>query len=455
MFGMSSWRISRRTFLHGTGVALGLPLLDVMEPKSARAAAIARPPVRLGCVYMPNGVPFDAWKPESVDGRVTGMNRWMSSFEPLKEHLQFLTGLQSDSNQTHQAGSATWLIRPGSEGEEINETKDVGGTSMDQIVARSLRGATPFSSLELITQGMGTNTKDLLLNNISWRNGKTPVPRENNPRALFNRLVGTDSTGILGANRASQQSSILDAVLEDANSLRHRISGSDQYKIDEYMDAVRNVEKRTSDSAVALQAIARERAATMATPPEELPEDHAEYLRLMFDMMVLAYWSDSTRVATFMLDHEESNRFVNFIPGVKGMWHSLSHWRSIEAGGDNFDGTSWTTQAIKYEQYLKVIEFHHEQMAYFLTRLSEIQEGDGTLLDHCMILYGSPFADGHEHQSTDLPVMIAGKADGKIRPGRMLEYDNEPLEGVFLSMMDVMGVAVHEFGGVDTAVAIS
>jgi hypothetical protein len=221
------------------------------------------------------------------------------------------------------------------------------------------------------------------------------------------------------------------------------------------MDAVRNVEKRTSDSAVAQQAIARERAATMATPPEELPEDHAEYLRLMFDMMVLAYWSDSTRVATFMLDHEESNRFVNFIPGVKGMWHSLSHWRSIEAGGDNFDGTSWTTQAIKYEQYLKVIEFHHEQMAYFLTRLSEIQEGDGTLLDHCMILYGSPFADGHEHQSTDLPVMIAGKADGKIRPGRMLEYDNEPLEGVFLSMMDVMGVAVHEFGGVDTAVAIS
>ena len=146
---------------------------------------------------------------------------------------------------------------------------------------------------------------------------------------------------------------------------------------------------------------------------------------------------------------------MDFIPGVKGMWHSLSHWKQIEAGGDSFDGTSWTTRDIKYEQYLKVIRFHHEQVAYFLGRLRDIPEGDGTLLDHAMILYGSPFADGHDHQSTQLPMLLAGRAGGRIRPGRVLDTPGGPAEGVYLSMMDAMGVPVQEIGGVDEAVPIS
>jgi hypothetical protein len=329
---------------------------------------------------------------------------------------------------------------------------------MDQIVARSIGDATLFPSLELITKPQGTNAKDMLLNNISWRDGNTPVPRATNPRSIFDRLTGAgfSENNATPGNQLSHRRSILDAVLEDAHSLRHKISGADQHKIDEYLEAVRSIEKRMGDAAKLQLEAAREKASSVAPPPTELPEDHAAYLRLMFDMMVLAFWTDSTRVSTFMLDHEESNRFVNFIPGVKGMWHSLSHWRAIEAGGeDNFDGSSWVSKEVKFEQYLKVIEYHHEQVAYFLDRLKSIPEGEGTLLDNCMILYGSPFADGDAHQSTMLPILIAGQAGGKIRSGRMLEYPDKPAEGVYLSMMDVMGVAVDEIGGINEPIPIT
>ena len=176
----------------------------------------------------------------------------------------------------------------------------------------------------------------------------------------------------------------------------------------------------------------------------------------MFDMIVLAYWTDSTRVATFMLDQEQTNRYFNFIPEVKGMWHALSHWRDVSGKTEDDDGkTSWTSREVKYKQYLRVIEFHHTQVAYFLNRLNDIQEGEGTLLDHSMILYGSPFADGNEHLSRNLPMMIAGKAGGRIVPGRLLEHPGAPAEGVYLSMMDLMDVPVHQIGGIDSAVSIT
>ena len=162
----------------------------------------------------------------------------------------------------------------------------------------------------------------------------------------------------------------------------------------------------------------------------------------MFDMMVLAYWTDSTRVATFMLDHEQSNRYVDFIPGVKGMWHAISHWRDISGKTEDDDGkTSWSSREIKYDQYRAIIKYHHEQVAYFFNRLNEIQEGEGTLLDNSMILYGAPFEDGNEHISADLPMMIAGRAGGKISSGRVLAHSGAPAEGVYLSMMDIMDVS--------------
>ena len=175
----------------------------------------------------------------------------------------------------------------------------------------------------------------------------------------------------------------------------------------------------------------------------------------MFDMIVLSFWTDSTRVATFTLNHEQRNRYFNFSPGVKGMWHALRHWEYIsERAGDDDGKTSWTTEEVKLRQYLKVITFHYEQVAYFLDRLRNITEADGSLLDHSMILYGSPFADGHQHASRQLPVMIAGKAGGKLNTGRHLSRPEAPLEGLYLSMMDVMAVQMKRFDGTEKAPAI-
>ena len=240
-----------------------------------------------------------------------------------------------------------------------------------------------------------------------------------------------------------------------ARSLRTRVSVADRDKLDEYFEAVRAVEKRLELSRKESQAQLDQRLAQATPPPAGIPEDHEAYLRLMFDMMVLAYWTDSTRVATFMLDHEQSNRYFNFLPGVKGMWHALSHWRDISGRTEDDDGkTSWTSRDVKRAQYLKVIEWHHRQVAYFFNRLKSIREGDGTLLDHSLILYGSPFADGHEHASKQLPVMLAGHANGQLQPGMHRSHQGKPLEGIYLSMMDKLGVRVEAFGGTDNALEI-
>jgi len=454
---MKNWHMPRRTFLRGAaGVALGLPLLEVMDPKSAKAASKATPPIRMGCIYMPNGIPVNAWQPETKNGKLVKMNKWMDSFEPLKEDVQFISGLQSETKGSHPGASSTWLIRPCGEGDGISQDKEVGAPSMDQIVARAIGDQTPFSSLELISKPDGTFSNSLLRNNISWRNGTTPVPRETEPLAIYNRLTGRGQKSQNGEG-ADLRQSVLDTVLADANDLRNKVSQSDQHKLDEYLDAVHSVEKQMSALADESRASARQKASTFPVPPEGIPEDHGAYLRLMFDMMVLAYWTDSTRVASFMLDHEQSNRYFNdIIPNVKGMWHAISHWRDISGMTEDDDGeTSWSSKEIKYSQYLSVIKFHQDQVAYFLNRLKDIEEGAGTLLDHSMILYGSPFSDGNTHLSKNLPVMIAGKAGGKLSPGRNLVYPDAPAEGIYLSMMDVMGVPVHEIGGVDTAIPIT
>ncbi len=452
---MKNWNMPRRTFLRGAaGAILGLPLLEVMDPRSARAAAKTVAPIRLGCIYMPNGIPLDAWEPETINGKISKMNEWMSSFQSLSEKVQFLQGLQSETEGSHPGASATWLIRPLPEGDSVMRSKNVGSPSMDQLVARAIGDQTPFSSLELITKPEGSHSKDALRNNISWRNATTPVPRQSQPRAVYDRLTGQAGEGESGDG--SRRQSILDAVLDDTRSLRNRVSTADQHKIDEYFDAVRSVEKRMSDMASESRISGRAKAATVPRPAEERPEDHAEYLRLMFDMIVLAYWTDSTRVATFMLDHEQTNRYFNFIPGVKGMWHAISHWRDVSGKTEDDDGeTSWSSREVKYDQYRTIIKYHHDQVAYFFNRLNEIQEGEGTLLDNSMILYGAPFEDGNEHISADLPVMIAGRAGGKISSGRVLDHSGAPAEGVYLSMMDMMGVPIYELGGIDTVVPIT
>ena len=452
---MRHWRISRRTLLRGAGASLALPMLEVMTPVSARAAARQRPPVRLGCIYLPNGSPESAWNASvDADGRMTAMAENMRPFEPFREDLQLVTGLESEVRGSHPAGGATWLIRPAPEGDGINARKGVGGVSMDQIAARAIGGGTMLSSLELIMKPEGSFSSDILRNNISWSTPTTPVPRETEPLAVFRRLT-REGAGAVGAVRDDRKA-ILDTVLEDAKRLRGRVSTADRDKLDEYFESVREVEKRLAMTREDSQSQRRAMLAGAAAPPGGYPENHQVYMRLMFDMMVLAYWTDSTRVASFMLDHEQSNRYFDFIPEVRGMWHALSHWGDVSGKTEDDDGrTSWTSKEVKRQQYLKVIHYHHEQVAYFLGRLKSIREGEGTLLDNSVILYGSPFEDGNRHASKRVPVMVAGRAGGRLRTGRQLSYDGQPREGIYLSILDALGAHVEKMGNTDKALAIA
>ncbi len=451
---MKNWRISRRTLLRGAGVSLALPFLEVMTPLSARAASRQRPPLRLGCLYLPNGSPESAWNARAdADGRILSMDENMKPFEPFKGDLQLITGLQSELHGSHPAASATWLIRPISEGDEPNARRGVGGVSMDQIAAKAIGGDTVLPSLEMITKPEGSFATNVERNNISWSSPTTPMPRETDPLAVFRRL--TDPAAAAGRRRDDTRT-VLDAVMDDARSLRGKVSIADRDKLDEYFESVRSVERRIAlaDS----EQVRRSRAllSKVGPPPERRPEDHGEYMRLMFDMMVLAYWTDSTRVASFMLDHEQSNRYFDFIPGVKGMWHALSHWRDISGKTEDDDGkTSWSSREAKHKQYLKVIHYHNQQVAYFFDRLRGIEEGGGTLLDNCVILYGSPFEDGHEHASERVPVMIAGRGGGKLSTGRQLHYPGGQLEGVYISILAALGVQVEEIGGTDQAIPVT
>ena len=301
--------------LRGTGAWLALPLLEVMTPLSARAATRQRPPIRLGCLYLPNGSPESAWNAEADGkGRILSMAENMRPFEPLKEHLQLITGLESELRGSHPAGGATWLIRPAPEGDGINARKGVGGISMDQIAAKAIGNETLLSSLELIMKPQGSFSSDILRNNISWTSPTTPAPRETEPLAVFRRLTG--EVGAAGGTKRDDRKTVLDAVMADANSLKSKVSTADRDKLDEYFESVREVEKRLAlaheDSHKRKQAM----LTNTTTPPGGHPENHQEYMRLMFDMMVLAYWTDATRVASFMLDHEQSNRYFDFIPEV-------------------------------------------------------------------------------------------------------------------------------------------
>ena len=244
---MNTKQMPRRTFLRGAGgVILGLPLLEAMAPRSAAAAGVtsAKAPTRMGAVYLPNGVPNLAWRPESGPGPLTKLNEWLTPFESLKGKLQFVSGLESPTNGSHADAGATWLVRPCPDN-RVARTRGVGETSMDQLVARVVGEHTPLASLELISRPEGSFSKSLLRSSISWRNGSTPLPRENNPRAVYDRLTGAGTGGNDESGDAkSRRRSTLDAVLEDARSLHRTVSAADRDKLDEYLAAVRSVEKR-------------------------------------------------------------------------------------------------------------------------------------------------------------------------------------------------------------------
>lgn len=437
----------RRTFLRGLGAAMGVPLLESLAPAWARAAVTAGgaspSPVRLAFVYVPNGVHMPHWTPE-YEGALTELPPVLAPLAPFKRQMLVLTGLTHDKGRAngdgagdHARAAASWLT--GSQALKSEGSQIRAGVSIDQVAADSIGRETRLASIEVGAEpGRQAGKCDsgyscAYSNNISWRNDSTAMTKETSPRAIFERMFGggADRDKAEGlARRMRYQRSILDFVREDAKALGARVSGNDRRKLEEYLTAVREIEQRVERS----EREASTRPANLPEVPElaaGAPASYEEHLRLLGDMLVLAFQTDTTRVATFMLANEGSNKAYPFI-GVKDGHHTLSHHENDPA---------------KQARISRINQFHTRQLAYLLQRLEGVREGDGSLLDHCMIVYGSSISDGNRHNHDDLPVALFGRGGGSVQGGRHIRYPQEtPMCNLFLALLERVGVQTPRFG---------
>ena len=437
------FHIPRRTFLRGVGAAMALPLLDAMVPSITRAAtasvASSKTPTRMAFCYVPNGATMPQWTPAEA-GTDFAFPRILQPLERFRKDLCVLSGLAQkngyalgDGAGDHARASASFLT--GAHPRKTSGADIHVGVSADQIAASAIGDQTTLPSLELSCEaGRRTGSCDsgyacAYQFNLSWRSETMPVNPESDPKQVFERLFGDTSGGAdskqAASRRALFQKSILDFVRDDARTLQGRVGTNDRRKLDEYLTAVRQIEKRVE---LAEKSAPRLPAGVHAP---EMYDDYEEHVRLMFDMLALAFQTDSTRVATFIIGHEGSNRPYPFI-GISDGHHDLSHHR----------GNPETIEKIT-----QINTFHARQFAYFLEKLSSIKEGDGKLLDNCMILYGSGIADGNAHTHEDLPILLAGSGGGTITPGRhIVAPKRTPLNNLFLSMLDRAGAPIERFG---------
>ncbi|MGY8770474.1 MAG: DUF1552 domain-containing protein [Pirellulales bacterium] len=422
----SRWHISRRRILQGVGAALALPMLDVMGPTSAKAAAaIGKPPVRLACMFHPNGVYPKAWecKGSGTDFELSEILQPLSS---IKDDVVVMSNLENTTGGGHVGATAGFLT-----GVNMNNRKVA--TSLDQLVAQRVGHDTRLASIELGTepprQGGASGNPISYANTVSWSSPTTRVSPEINPRAAFDRLFRDSGTS---KKDALDRKSVIDLVLSDAKQLQRNVSKNDRHKIDEYLNGVRSVEKQV-DNAInppERDYIPSNSPDEMNRPIAGIPSDRGEHVKTMIDLMVLAFWTDTTRVSTFMLAHGFSRCNFTFM-GVKGDHHSLSHHKNTEA---------LTTD------YTKVSQWYASQLSYFANRLKNIDEGGTSLLENSLIMYGSGLKDGNGHVRTDLPIVLAGQAGGALKTGRRVTCEKKtPLANLHLSMLNRLGFADEKF----------
>lgn len=431
---------NRRTFLRGVGAMLALPSLESFGARQ-KEFVIGHPNNRLAYIYFPNGSAAGSWKPRKVsrDGKILQLNQWMEPLEKHKSDLIVTGKLWTPRGNGHGAGTATWLTG----GSYNGHKNDAGGISADQLVAKHFEDTTPLPSLELSTSGEGSFSGSLPRNCLSWVERNIPAARETVPRAVFDKLFRRAEEGFM--NR-----SVIDLVNDQSKSLKRRASAADGQKIDEYLEAVRSIERRFEFAEKNSQKLAADRALTdtLNRPEPGIPSDHEEYVRQMLELMALSFWSGATKVSSFMLDHGQSNRYFNFIPGVKGTWHALSHWKDSSGKTEDDDGiTSWNNMGSKKQMYNAVTRWHHAQLAWFLTRLKELKDSDGvSVLDRSMIMYGSSIADGHTHYERDLPILLAGGGSGLLKTGNYIRPSRDTsMSKVHFSLLKRMGLPIDRF----------
>ena len=434
--------IHRRTALKTAAASLMLPLLD--QERSAMAdlrTEAAAAPKRIVYLYFPNGAAEGSWKPKKIgrQGELLKLNKWMSPLEPFKNDLVIPNNLWMSEGEGHLDGPPNWLTCVG-----YDERKSRAmGVSVDQMAAQ-LNDSTLLPSLELSLKGEGFFSNSLPRNAISWTAAGSALPRETEPQIIFDRIFRP-------ADGGATTSQVLDSMRTQARDLRRRVGKSDRQRLDQYFESLAALERRIAFANRQTDEVVADKALTdsLIRPSPGIPSNHEAYVRQMLDLIVLALQTDATRVVTFMLDHGQSNRYFNFVDGVKGTWHALSHYTDASGKTEDDDGTTrWRSVAEKRAMYCEVNRWHHRQLAYFLSRLKSIREPDGrTLLDNCMIVYGSSLGDGDEHGNENLPTLIAGGGGGTIRTGRVLHNRRRrDMSELHLALLQRMNPSIEEFG---------
>jgi hypothetical protein len=438
--------LSRRSFLRGAGACVALPFFESLglgklsaqnadAPRLAQTASGA--PLRTAFVYFPNGAIQDRWWPDRTGTDFT-WSRTLQPLERFKSQLQVLGQLDHrtaslDGAGDHARGNGTWLT-----GVRLNKSAtDIrAGISIDQVMARQVGHLTRFPSLELACDstprsgGCDSGYACAYQYNISWANERTPMAAETNPRQLFERLFGQGDRGqrlALNARRQREERSVLDFVLDDARAMQRRLSPQDQRKLDQYLTGVRALETRIQQAERIGRAIDPD-----IDTPAGIPTEFADHLSVMYDIMVLAFQADYTRVITFCQAHDGSNRSFDHL-GISEGHHDLTHHRNI---GD------------RIQKVADIDLWYAQQFARLLEKLNAVRDNDGrTLLENSMIVYGSGNADGNRHTHTNLPVVLAGSGGGALQPGRYVRHNNRPMTNLFLGLADKMGVRdVPRFG---------
>lgn len=428
--------IPRRAFLRGAGATIALPLLDAMFPALAFSANKVEIPRRFSIVYAPNGMNMKDWTPATT-GASFDLSPTLAPLAPYRDKLLVLTGLSNSAGDAlpgegetapHERAGGVFLtgVHPLREGRT--------GVSVDQIIARELGKKTQLASLEL-----GLHSKDVLgncekgwscayMSTLSWRSPTTPLPMEYRPRAVFERLFGGSSSTDKAARlaRINKEKSILDDITEEARQMMQAVGPADRARLAEYLEGMRDVERRIE---LAEQQSSRELPAMER--PSGIPNEFVEHLQLMFDLQVLAFQTDMTRMITFMTAPEQSNRTYGEI-GVPDVHHSVSHHRN---------------DPVNLEKISRIDLYHSKLLTYYLDRLRNTQDVDGSLLDNMIIMYGSAMSDGNAHLLHNLPLMLVGGGSGHLKGGRHIRYQlDTPVTNLYLAIMDKLDIRVEEFG---------
>jgi hypothetical protein len=425
--------LPRRTFLRGMGASLALPLLDAMIPAATAATKTAALPVRrLGYVFMPMGCDISRWTPPGTDGRLGQLSPILSSLESVKSRISVLTNLELRNAYPGSHATSNSAFLSAAKAKHTESSDYYLGTTADQLAAQQIGRETQLPSLELSMDMLQTTGQCdngyacVYQNNLSWSSPTTPLPSAAHPRIVFERLFGEGGSLAERQMALRKRASLLDWVAEDVASLKRQLGPSDQAKVSEYLDTIREVERRIQKA----ESSVVDHAMPDLDRPLGVPAAYADHARLMFDLQVLAMQGDITRVTTFQLARETSNRTYPEI-GVADPHHPLSHH------GNDPD---------KIARMAKINAFHVSLFAYFLERLKATPEGNGTLLDHSLLLYGSGIGDPNVHDHTNLPVIVAGGAAGGMKGGRHIRYkDPVPLANLHLTLMQKVGVKIDSF----------